>query len=104
MAADAARTLPIPSIPSPRPAELAGPRLPGQDELLTPAALAFLAGLHRRFEAERRDLLAARRARQARFDAGDRPDFRADTRAIRDGDWTVAPIPPALQDRRVEIT
>src|SRR5690606_13785915 len=48
--------------------------------------------------------LAARRERQAMFDAGALPDFRADTRAIREGDWRVAPIPAALLDRRVEIT
>lgn len=79
-------------------------RLPGQDALLPPAALAFLAGLHRRFEGERQARLAARRARQQAFDAGALPDFRADTAHIRAGDWTVAPAPTALQDRRVEIT
>src|SRR5690606_2005230 len=78
--------------------------LPGQDQILTPAALAFLAGLHRRFEGERRARLAARAVRQAQFDAGAVPDFRADTAHIRAGDWTVAPIPAALQNRRVEIT
>ncbi len=79
-------------------------RAEGQDALLTPLALAFLADLHRRFESRRRQLLAARRERQAGFDGGGLPDFRADTRAIRDGDWRVAPIPRALLDRRVEIT
>ncbi|MBX3712380.1 MAG: malate synthase A [Lysobacter sp.] len=79
-------------------------RVDGQEALLTPAALAFLAGLHRRFEAERQARLAARVERQARFDAGALPDFREDTRSIRDSDWRVAPIPAALLDRRVEIT
>jgi len=76
----------------------------GYEAVLTPAALAFLARLHRRFEATRRQLLQARRERQAGYDAGGLPDFRADTAAIRESDWRVAPIPPALQDRRVEIT
>jgi malate synthase len=76
----------------------------GQDVLLTPAALAFLARLHRCFEPQRQLLLAARQVRQAEFDAGGLPGFREDTRAIREGDWRVAPIPAALQDRRVEIT
>ncbi|HJW06653.1 MAG TPA: malate synthase A [Rhodanobacter sp.] len=76
----------------------------GYASILTPPALAFLARLHRCFEATRRQLLQARRERQARYDAGELPDFRADTVAIRDGDWQVAPIPAALQDRRVEIT
>ena len=79
-------------------------RAPGQDTLLTPEALAFLARLHRRFEPQRQLRLAARQARQAEFDAGALPAFREDTRAIRDGDWRVAPIPAALLDRRVEIT
>ena len=72
--------------------------------VLTPAALAFVADLHRRFDARRHELRAARVARQARFDAGDRPDFLAETAAIRAADWRVAPVPAALRDRRVEIT
>ncbi|HEY0659764.1 MAG TPA: malate synthase A [Lysobacter sp.] len=84
--------------------ELTVRSLPGQEQLLTPAALAFLAGLHRRFEPVRQARLAARRERQAFFDAGGLPDFRVDTRAIREGDWQVAPLPAALLDRRVEIT
>ena len=67
-------------------------------------ARAFLVDLHRRFDGQRHALLAARRARQARFDAGGLPDFRADTRAIREREWRVAPLPEALRDRRVEIT
>ena len=72
------------------PADPGGAGLPGR-----PAAA---------FEPERQARLAARKQRQARFDAGELPDFRADTRAIREGDWTVAPLPAALLDRRVEIT
>jgi malate synthase len=72
--------------------------------LLTPDALAFLADLHRHFDARRRELLAARAERQAAWDGGALPDFRDDTRAIREGHWQVAPIPAALRDRRVEIT
>ncbi|TPG11502.1 malate synthase A [Rhodanobacter glycinis] len=76
----------------------------GYESILTPVALGFLAQLHRRFDATRQRLLRARRERQAGYDAGALPDFRADTLAIRESDWTVAPIPAALQDRRVEIT
>src|SRR6476646_3881236 len=78
--------------------------LPGQEQLLTPAALSFLADLHRRFDPIRQQRLAARQVRQAEFDAGAPPDFRADTAAIRAGDWRVAELPAALLDRRVEIT
>ena len=76
----------------------------GYEDILTPDALAFLARLHRFAEPRRRQLLEARRERQARYDAGVLPDFRPDTQEIREGDWTVAPIPAVLQDRRVEIT
>ncbi|HEV8693263.1 MAG TPA: malate synthase A [Lysobacter sp.] len=79
-------------------------RHPDQDQLLTPAAVTFLTGLHRRFESTRQARLAARRERQAFFDAGGLPDFRTDTAAIRAGDWRVAELPAALLDRRVEIT
>ncbi|MEO7051948.1 MAG: malate synthase A, partial [Rhodanobacter sp.] len=72
--------------------------------ILTAEARAFLAQLHRRFEATRQRLLQARCARQAGYDAGGLPDFRADTAQIRASDWRVAPIPAALRDRRVEIT
>src|SRR5579863_2192121 len=77
---------------------------PRYEEILTPGALALLADLHRAFDARRRELLAARQVRQRRFDAGETPDFLAETKDIRDGDWRVAPIPADLLDRRVEIT
>ncbi|MBG3850424.1 malate synthase A [Xanthomonas sp. WHRI 8391] len=76
----------------------------GQAELLPAAALALLVSLHRAIEPGRQQRLAQRRVRQAEFDAGQLPDFRPDTRAIRAGDWRVAALPAALQDRRVEIT
>ncbi|HVY52712.1 MAG TPA: malate synthase A, partial [Devosia sp.] len=66
--------------------------------------LAFLAGLHRKFNASRLRLLARREERQAAFDAGGLPDFLPETKSVRDGDWKVAPIPKDLLDRRVEIT
>lgn len=80
------------------------PRVPRVDEVLTSAALAFLAELHRKFDPQRKALLAARAERQKRFDAGELPDFPAETKEIRDREWQVAPIPADLQDRRVEIT
>jgi malate synthase len=72
--------------------------------VLSESAQAFLADLHRHFDGCRRELLSARVERRARFDAGQLPDFLAETKAIRDGDWKVAAIPAALVDRRVEIT
>ncbi len=80
------------------------PLIAPQAELLDVSARAFLADLHRRFDTTRVALLRERKARQARFDAGELPDFLAETRSIRDSDWRVAPIPDGLLDRRVEIT
>jgi malate synthase len=84
--------------------QLSGPLRPGYEKVLTPAAQEFLGDLHRRFDGQRRALLTARTERQARFDAGDLPDFLPETRAVREANWTVAEIPAALRDRRVEIT
>ena len=74
------------------------------EEILSADALAFVAELHRRFDATRRSLLTARVERQARIDAGELPDFLPETREVRESDWRVAPVPADLQDRRVEIT
>src|SRR5207244_3806392 len=80
------------------------PAPPDCADVLSPAALEFLAQLARRFEPVRRELLERRRARQRELDAGRLPDFLPETRTIRERDWTVAPIRPDLTDRRVEIT
>ena len=85
--------------------EVRGPRLARYDEVLTGPALEFVARLHREFNPARQRLLAARRERQARLDAGELPDFPSDTRQVREGDWTVASIRnPDLQKRWVELT
>ena len=73
-------------------------------EILTPEAMNFVAKLARAFEVRREELLAKREQRQAELDAGKKPDFLAETASIRQGNWTVAPIPADLMDRRVEIT
>jgi len=88
-----------------RPMAVAAPSsLPGADDILTDGALGFIAEMHERFDARRRELLAARVERQKRFDAGELPDFPEETRHIRDSEWTVGSIPADLEDRRVEIT
>jgi malate synthase len=84
--------------------EILGPHSAGDEAVLTPEALAFVAELVRAFAPRIEALLAARRERQARFDAGERPDFLPETAAVRADGWTVAPLPHDLQDRRVEIT
>lgn len=77
----------------------------GQPDVLTPDAVRFLASLHHRFDARRKDLLAARAARQARLDANaEQLDFPHETADIRNASWTIARPPRDLLDRRVEIT
>jgi malate synthase len=76
----------------------------GVDTVLTPWAVDFIVALHDRFEGMRAELLAERRVRQSRFDAGERPDFLPETLEIRDSEWRVRSAPAGLVDRRVEIT
>jgi malate synthase len=84
--------------------DIRGPVEGRQEDILSAEALTFVAELHRRFDARRRELLAARAERQARIEAGELPDFLPETREIREADWRTAPPPPDLLDRRVEIT
>lgn len=72
--------------------------------VLTPEALQFLALLQKNFNERRIELVKAREEQQARLDAGEQLHFLDDTKSIREGDWTIAPLPKDLQDRRVEIT
>src|ERR1035441_7777400 len=84
--------------------QLNAPISPRFAEVLTPEAIAFIVGLQRKHNARRKELLAARAVRQASLDAGQKPDFLPATRAIRESEWIVAPLPADLLDRRVEIT
>ncbi len=76
----------------------------GYESILTPDALLFLADLERRFGPQRRILLENRRLQQERFDDGELPTQPLETKHVRNAMWEVAPCPPVLQDRRVEIT
>jgi malate synthase len=87
-----------------KPLEIQGPDVPGQERILTPDAIAFLERLIRRFGPGREQLLARRRETQRRLRTGVRPDFLEDTVGVRSAEWSVAPSPPDLTDRRVEIT
>ena len=84
--------------------EIKGKLGPGYERVLTPDALSFVADLARTFTGTIDELLERRKQVQARYDAGERPHFLAETREIRESEWTVAPLPADLQDRRVEIT
>jgi len=105
---------PAKKVAAKKPAAKAGPRAKGVvvtgpmrsrfNEIITPAALDFLAGLHRKFDKRRRELMQRRADRQHRFDAGELPDFLPDTKAIREQGWKIGPVPKDLRDRRVEIT
>ncbi|MEU0831334.1 malate synthase A [Streptomyces sp. NPDC005969] len=94
------------SAPAPSPLAIVDAEpLPRQDEVLTDAALAFVAELHRQFTPRRDELLARRAERRAEIARTSTLDFLPDTAAIRaDDSWKVAPAPAALNDRRVEIT
>ncbi|MFB7743665.1 malate synthase A [Streptomyces sp. NPDC056132] len=93
------------SAPAPSPLAIVDAEpLPRQDEVLTDAALAFVAELHRNFTARRDELLTRRQDRRAEIARTSTLDFRPETAEIRAGDWKVAPAPAALNDRRVEIT
>ncbi|MGC0418719.1 malate synthase A [Embleya sp. AB8] len=81
-----------------------GGSVPRADEVLTTEALRFVASLQRRFGGRRDELLARRRARRAEIARTGRLDFLPETADVRAGDWRVAEAPPALRDRRVEIT
>ena len=89
---------------SPKGVQVLGEVTPGFAEILTPDALSFVAKLERTFGARRRECLQRRQERQIALDRGETLDFLPQTKQIRDGDWKCAPIPPDLQDRRVEIT
>jgi malate synthase len=84
--------------------ELEGRADPALDEILSPNALEFLCELHTEFEERRQELLRARVERRARLAEGEMLDFLPETENVRSGDWTVAPVPEALQQRWVEIT
>jgi len=84
--------------------EIKGEITPEFAEILTPEALNFVATLVRAFSDRREELLQRRAQRQAEIDAGTMPDFLPETEHIRASDWTIAPVPADLQDRRVEIT
>jgi len=84
--------------------QISGEITPAFAEILTPEAVGFVAKLARTFTVRRDELLQRRADRQVRIDAGEMPDFLAETAYIRNGDWKVAPIPADLLDRRVEIT
>ncbi len=87
-----------------RPAEVTGTVPVEYDRVLTHRAMLFIADLERRFGGQRRILLENRKLAQMRFDDGEMPSFPLETAHIRKSVWEVAPVPKALQDRRVEIT
>jgi malate synthase len=84
--------------------ELVTPLPEGASHALSAEAMEFVARLHRRFNPRREELLGRRTERQTELDAGAMPRFLEETATVREGNWRVATAPPALLDRRVEIT
>ncbi len=95
---------PMKTMQLPRGLKLFGTVTDEQAEILTPDALEFFCALQRQFNPRRLDLLLQRKLRQKAIDAGEMPQFLAETEGIRRGDWQVQPVPADLQNRRVEIT
>ena len=88
----------------PEPLSIGAPVHGDHQPILSPEALEFVASLSERFGPRVTALLKAREERQKRLDAGELPDFLPGTQSVRESDWSVAPIPQDLRDRRVEIT
>jgi malate synthase len=84
--------------------EVVGAMKAHYDEIFTFEALRFIEELEQKFGARRIELLQYRRKRQKEINNGELPNFLPETKHIRNGDWTIAPLPKDLQDRRVEIT
>src|SRR5438445_10966730 len=84
--------------------DIRGPVEGRVQSILTPEALAFLAMLHRAFDASRKSLLEERMKRWEDLRRGSTLDFLPETRPVREGEWRVASVPKDLQDRRGEIT
>src|ERR1700692_2493227 len=84
--------------------QITAPVVGAHQTVLTKEAVSFLAKLASTFEERRQQSLARRRERQVRIDQGELPDFLPETASVRAEEWTVAPIPRDLLDRRVEIT
>ncbi len=84
--------------------DASAPPVPRSEEVLTPEALDFVADLDARFHDRRDALLAARRERRAEIARTGTLDFLPGTADVRAGDWKIAPVPPDLRNRRVEIT
>lgn len=84
--------------------EIVGSMKLGYEEILTTEALNFIEELEKKFGPRRKELLQLRQKRQEEINQGKLPDFLPETEHIRNGDWTIAPLPDDLRDRRVEIT
>ncbi len=83
---------------------IGAPLKPGYEDILSPEGLDLVVELARRFDDERLRLLDVRRRRQGQIDAGASFDFLPETTRVRQGTWTIAPLPEDLIDRKVEIT
>src|SRR2546421_4377100 len=92
------------TIPTPPGVQLRGGLAPAFPEIVSPDALAFVAKLQRAFGNRREECLKRRQDRQAAFDCGEALDFLPETKSIRESNWTCAPIPADLRDRRGEVT
>ncbi|KAL6576337.1 hypothetical protein OROHE_000118 [Orobanche hederae] len=73
-------------------------------KILTKDALQFVAGLQRGFRDYIKYAMECRKEAKMRYNNGALPGFDPATKYVRDGDWVCTAPPPAVADRRVEIT
>lgn len=73
-------------------------------QLFSHDAAKFVHELHHRFNSERLALLQKRKERDVFLREGGQLEFLKETESVRKSDWSVAPAPADLNDRRVEIT
>jgi len=84
--------------------KISGKILPRYDEILSNEALEFIQAIHAEFNSRRLELLDKRKERQKAIDNGEKLDFLAETKKIRETDWKIKNIPQDLLKRQVEIT
>lgn len=74
------------------------------EKIFSPGLTSLLSMLHHEFEPERQVLLKAREKRQQDYNRGGVPEFLDKSSEASSGNWQIAPLPPELLCRRVEIT
>lgn len=100
----AARKIPAGSYDLPEGVDIRGRYDEEFAKILTKDALMFVAELQREFRNHVKYAMECRKEAKTRYNRGGLPGFDPATRYVREGEWACAAVPPAVADRRVEIT